>query len=206
MNFDALRAALDGRRPGIIGGRTPCAVLVPLAERDGQLHLVYELRSSDLNWQPGEVCFPGGGFEPWETALDCAKRETWEELGLTPEEYDILGELDYIVHFTGFPVYPVLARLHPGWEERLHTNPAEVAEVFTIPLSHLREHPPASTRMERHTKALDPLPEEYRALVEDYPLRERRPIFFWPYRGKLLWGMTAWITKWLLDWLEEQGL
>lgn len=41
----------------------PCAVLAPVVCVDGEEHLVFEVRSSKLSWQPGDICFPGGVIE-----------------------------------------------------------------------------------------------------------------------------------------------
>jgi peroxisomal coenzyme A diphosphatase NUDT7 len=205
MNFDAIKSNLAHRTIGAVGGRRPCAVLVPLVEQDGQLCLLFEVRSSKLEMQPGEVCFPGGGMEAGETPTECALRETQEELGIALEEIEVLGALDYTVHLSGFPVFPILARLPKDWSEKVIPSPAEVAEVFTIPLSYLRTTPPRMTQVERKFHALDPLPESERALIEEYPRRDLLPMLFWSYEGHLLWGMTARITDWLLDWLKENG-
>ena len=39
------------------------AVLVPLLEKDGEYHLLFEVRAGVLKCQPGEVCFQA---EPWK--------------------------------------------------------------------------------------------------------------------------------------------
>ena len=35
------------------------SVLIPLVWKDGEPHLLFEVRAYDLKVQPGEVCFPG---------------------------------------------------------------------------------------------------------------------------------------------------
>ena len=55
----------------------PCAVLVPVIHKDGEEHLVFEVRSSKLDWQPGEICFPGGRIDKTDAsplAAACGKR------------------------------------------------------------------------------------------------------------------------------------
>ena len=53
------------RRPGILDRKPGMdfAVLVPLIEKDGEFHILFEVRSPKLKSQPGEVCFPGGAVE-----------------------------------------------------------------------------------------------------------------------------------------------
>jgi 8-oxo-dGTP diphosphatase len=43
----------------------------------------------------GKVNGPGGRLEPGETAVDCARRETREEVGLTPTGLAHAGELHF---------------------------------------------------------------------------------------------------------------
>ena len=203
MDLERLRASLADRSIGLIGGGRPCALLVPLVEHHGELCLLYEVRAAGLSLQPGEVCFPGGKMEPGENAVECALRETFEELGIPADEIDVLGEMDYTIHSAGFPVYPVLARLSGDWEARLKLNEAEVAQVFTIPLSHLRYNAPRKARIERVYHALDPLSQADLVASDKRAKLETQITLFWPYEGKLLWGLSARITDWLLKWMEQ---
>ena len=63
MNINYVEQFMDGRKPGAIGFRKDCAVLIPLVERADGLHLLFEQRSSKMKTQPGDVCFPGGRME-----------------------------------------------------------------------------------------------------------------------------------------------
>lgn len=203
MDFERLKASLAQRQPGIIGDVRPCAVLVPLVEDNGELCLLYEVRAQGLSLQPGEVCFPGGQMEAGESPVDCALRETAEELNLPAEAIEVLGELDYTIHAGGFPVFPVLARITGDWQTLLKRNPEEVEQVFTIPLSYLRYNKPRQARIERKYKLLDDLTQSAAALSDQRAKLETQVTLFWPYEGKILWGMSARITAWLLDWLQE---
>ena len=74
-----------------------CAVLVPIIYKDGQEQVVFEVRSSKLGWQPGDVCFPGGRIDDGDdSALAAALRETNEELGVDPSHIHVWGPLDYM--------------------------------------------------------------------------------------------------------------
>lgn len=65
----------------------PCAVLVPVIHKDGEEHLVFEVRSSKLDWQPGEICFPGGRIDKTDAsplAAACGKRgKNWVSVPTT---------------------------------------------------------------------------------------------------------------------------
>lgn len=46
----------------------------------GELHVLFEVRSSSRSSQPGEICFPGGAVSAGETKQEAVLRETEEEL------------------------------------------------------------------------------------------------------------------------------
>ena len=92
--------ALRNRRANILGHEQSLktAVLLPLVERDGKICILFEKRSHTLQHQPGEICFPGGMKDPDDPqALDTAIRETCEELGITPDNIEVIGELDTLI-------------------------------------------------------------------------------------------------------------
>lgn len=85
-----------------------CAVLVPIVKADGELHLLYEVRSAELKWQPCDISFPGGKIEAGDMSPQAAAvREAMEELYLKKEHIQILGALDYVESITGFTLYPL---------------------------------------------------------------------------------------------------
>ena len=49
-----------------IGERTAfrSAVLIPLVQVDGEWSVLFEVRSSTMRTQPGDICFPGGRIDP----------------------------------------------------------------------------------------------------------------------------------------------
>ena len=110
MDMDALRNYFGTRTPTLQQLQGESAVLVPLVEKDGVWHLLYEVRSSTIR-QGGEVCFPGGHREAGETIVECALRETREELGINPAHIEVLGQLDYLYIRGDRLLYPVLGRL-----------------------------------------------------------------------------------------------
>ena len=69
------------------------AVMVLLTD-SAEPELIFTLRAKHLNQHAGEVCFPGGKWEPQDDSLlTTALRETHEEIGLSPNMIDVLGAL-----------------------------------------------------------------------------------------------------------------
>ena len=65
------------------GGHMAAAVLLLLYERDGQEHLLFQVRSQQVEHHKGEISLPGGGRDPEdESLLMTALRETEEESDL----------------------------------------------------------------------------------------------------------------------------
>lgn len=203
MDERALHRALSGSRPRLQQVRGEFAVLVPLVERPEGLCLLYELRTAKLRHHSGEVCFPGGRMEPGETPRQCALRETREELGLSPSDIRVLGELDFLYLRTECLMYPVLGVVDAA--AQLTPSCAEVQEVFYVPLSWLRQHPPAFYRYPLQPQIGDDFPYARVGAPEGYawqPGRMEVPV----YEGlpHPLWGLTARITWWLLEkWGQE---
>jgi 8-oxo-dGTP pyrophosphatase MutT (NUDIX family) len=111
------------------------AVLIGLAERGAQLHLLLTERALHLPDHPGQVAFPGGRLSADETPAAAALREADEEIGLAASAVDVLGELPAQLTVTGFEVTPVVGWLAPGFAPV--PDPSEVASVFEVPLEHL---------------------------------------------------------------------
>ena len=176
MTLEQLEEKLRGREPGLMDASGQYAVLVPLVEREGKLHILYEVRSQDMRRQPGEVCFPGGRIEGDETPEACAIRETEEELGIPTASITVLGRLDFVAHRANFIMYPVLARVVP-LEHIVHNPPLEYSYA-------LEPRPPADFPYQ-----LIGIPRGYRWQQG----RETVPVYLW--QGHAIWGLTGRITR-----------
>ncbi len=200
MKPEQLEVLLRTRTPGLMDARRAYAVLVPLVEREGELCLLYEVRARTLRRQPGEVCFPGGLMERGETPEECALRETWEELGIPPEQIKLLGRLDFIAHRANFLMQPVLGLVDSGALEGMVPSPAEVDEVFFVPLSHLLETEPIEYEYELIPTPAENFPYEVIGIPRDYRWQhgwENVPVY--PWQGRAIWGLTGRITRHLIQ-------
>ncbi|KAG8012577.1 Hypoxanthine-guanine phosphoribosyltransferase, partial [Nibea albiflora] len=85
------------------------SVLIPLFVRNEQLHTLMTLRSKELRTSAGEVCFPGGKRDPSDRDdVDTALREAEEEIGLPPDEVQVVCRLFPIINKSGLLVTPVV--------------------------------------------------------------------------------------------------
>ena len=206
IDLTALEHTLKTRTPGLMDARRAYAVLVPLVEKDGELCLLYEVRASTLRRQPGEVCFPGGLMEGSESPEECALRETWEELAIPREQIRLLGRLDFIAHRANFLMQPVLGLVDSGALARMVPSPAEVDEVFFVPLSHLLETAPIEYEYELIPTPAENFPYEVIGIPRDYKWQhgwENVPVY--PWQGRAIWGLTGRITRNLIQICKTPG-
>lgn len=149
----------------------PAAVLVGLVDRGAGSRVILTRRTEGLAHHPGQVAFPGGRRDPGDTDLVAtALREASEEIGLHLQHVRPLGYIDPLPTFTGFMVWPILARVASDHASR--PEPGEVAEVFEVPLDFL----------------LDPANRG----VHEAALRGRlRRTWRFDYEGRCIWGATA---------------
>ena len=206
MKPEQLEDLLRTRVPGLMDSRRSYAVLVPLVEREGELQLLYEVRARTLRRQPGEVCFPGGRMEPGETAEECALRETFEELAIRPERVRLLGRLDFIAHRASFLMQPVLGVVDSGALGAMRPSPAEVEEVFFVPLSHLLETESIEYDYDLVPTPAEGFPYELIGIPRGYKWQlghENVPVYLW--QGRAIWGLTGRITRNLIRICKAPG-
>jgi 8-oxo-dGTP pyrophosphatase MutT (NUDIX family) len=164
------------RKEGQFGQRTPAyaSVLVPLVLRQ-ELTVLLTQRTAQLSTHSGQVAFPGGKQDPEDAnATATALREAQEEVGLQPEQVEVLGSLPIYETGTAFIVTPVVALVQA--DVVLQPNPSEVADVFEVPLRFLLD--PANHQ--RHRLHWQGLEREWFSMPYDDAGRER-----------YIWGATA---------------
>jgi 8-oxo-dGTP pyrophosphatase MutT (NUDIX family) len=121
----------------VAGGRTDAAVLIPLYLDRGELHAVFTKRREELRRHAGEISFPGGrpDFPEEELGLT-ALREAHEEIGLAPEDVELVGALPPVGTFvTNYKIHPFVGVIRPGhaWTPQ----PTEVEVVLELSLAAL---------------------------------------------------------------------
>jgi 8-oxo-dGTP pyrophosphatase MutT (NUDIX family) len=117
-------------------GRTEAAVLVPMHGWPENPGLVLTERRSDLKRHAGEISFPGGRRDGGEELMETALREAEEEIGLSPDNVEVVGALPPIGTFvTNYKVTPFVGLIEEGM--RFEPNPAEVESVLVASLEDL---------------------------------------------------------------------
>ncbi len=184
MTVEQVRNAVESAPPGrpvapTIPEARQAAVLVPVFEEDGLARLVLTRRSTDLPSHQGEVAFPGGKVHDDETFEAGALREAYEEVGIPPENVDLVGPLQELATVAGrFSLAPFVGLL-PG-RPTLVPNPGEVARTFDVSIAELFE------------------PDVYHQERWDIPGIDDRAMHFFDVAQETVWGATARILYELL--------
>lgn len=160
---------------------TNAAVLIPMTEYNGEMHLLFTKRAETLRSHSGEVSFPGGRADDTDKdLLHTALREANEEVSLLPDDVYVYGALVRMPTITGFEVTSFVGEFTQPYS--LHFNPDEIDAGFLAPLSALADE--KNHRIEEHA---------YRGVV--YPLH------FFDFEGHTIWGATGYMLHLLLDFL-----
>ena len=159
---------------------TAAAVLVPLYHKEGKYHILFTKRTEKVEYHKGQISFPGGACDPEDRSLaDAALRETFEEIGVHPEDVEILGELDDTGTLTSnFLITPFVALIPYPYEFAVSSD--EIEELIEVPIPALLDKG---------------------CYHEEFHVHQGRPHWGCSYRYKdeVIWGATARILKQFLD-------
>lgn len=155
------------------------AVLVPVIDDGDTARVIFTQRTASLRKHSGQVAFPGGGIDAADATPEVAAlREAEEEIGLDRRFVETVGRLPHYMALSGFRITPVLGIVSPGYV--LQPNPAEVDEVFDVPLSFLMD-PANHARGQSFWQGAD------------------RHYYRMPYGDRNIWGITAGIVRVLYE-------
>lgn len=155
------------------------AVLIGLLPRSGGPHVVLTQRTAHLKSHAGQVAFPGGKIDPGDAGPDAAAlREAEEEIGLPPQNVELIGRLSPYLTGSGYKVVPIVGLI--GGEPVFKPNPGEVDDIFEVPLNFLMN------------------PANHQKLSRDW---QGRPRYFYamPFGERYIWGVTAGIIRSLYE-------
>jgi 8-oxo-dGTP pyrophosphatase MutT (NUDIX family) len=169
-----------------LDGFVEAAVLILLVLIDNLWHLVLTRRTDTVRDHKGQVAFPGGTREESDGSLVItALRETWEEIGIKPEQITVLGCLSSVETISHYIITPIVATT--SWPQPLQLAKDEVERAFTVPLYWLADQ----THWEYQTFRL---PDSNQT---------RKTIQYREYDKEILWGISAMITQTLLERLTK---
>ncbi|MDZ4818337.1 MAG: CoA pyrophosphatase [Planctomycetota bacterium] len=122
----------------------PAAVMVLLVPRQQSWTVPLMVRPAFARHHAGQIALPGGVIEPGETVTAAALRELHEELGILPEQVQIVGMLSPLYVFSSNHMLSVTVGV--AVEPLVYQpNPAEVEQVLELPLSQLAQNTPCET-------------------------------------------------------------
>ena len=154
------------------------AVLIPLIRDRDRWSVLFTRRAENLAAHSGQISFPGGAAEDGEPLDRAAVREAEEEVGIRPEEVEIIGRLDDLVTNSGYLVAPFAGVIHKP--ARYVIQESEVVEAFEVPIDAL----------------LDPRKPEVRYVA----FRNRQyPAYYYVHDQYEIWGLTGRMLKSFLD-------
>lgn len=200
LTIDDFKDTFLNRVPKSLGSYQYYAVLVPLVEKEGELHILYEVRAENMKRQPGEVCFPGGRIENNESAEECAVRETSEELNIEQSEIRIIAQMDFLHTYSNFTLYSLLGVIDYDVVSTIHVNPDEVKEIFLVPVSFFAENEPEIYDFDVIPNIGPEFPYDKINLPHGYNWRKgKSTVPIYRYGDRVIWGLTARITNHLID-------
>lgn len=163
-------------------GQRQASVLMPLIKRRDWMVLLTK-RPMTMPRHPGQISFPGGRREPFETAMDAALRETQEEVGIEPSDVNLLGRLPSFDAVSDYRVTPYVGVVDPL--AKIIPCPREVEDAFEVPFSFVMN-------------AANHIPRDV-----NFDGREHR-LYDMPYESvdgthRNIWGMTAMMMRRLYE-------
>ena len=179
------------------------AVCIPLLKNtSGGYDVLFEVRAATIAHQPGDVCLPGGMVEKGETPREAALRELKEELLLKEDQISYLGDMDKL-YSGGSLVMHSFATEVKGYQNTF--NPAEVAEVFTVPLEFFLHTDPECYVIRAKVEPGEDFPYERICGGREYRWRSRKEeVCFYQYEGHVIWGLTAKLMRAFADVVRDR--
>lgn len=154
------------------------AVLIVFLNKNDSWHIVYIQRAIDGHAHSGQIGFPGGKQEKFDSNLRAtALREAQEEIGIVSNAVEIIGQLSSLyIPVSNFNVYPFVAVASSTFNYRLQAS--EVARVLEVSVS---------TLINEEIKTTFKLTAADHRFIRSVPAYQLEA-------DAILWGATAMIT------------
>jgi 8-oxo-dGTP pyrophosphatase MutT (NUDIX family) len=161
-------------------------VLLPLCCKDDSYHILFTRRTDLVKHHKGEISFPGGMYDASDKDLAAtALREAHEEIGLKPQDVELLGGLDEVLTMTDFIVSPFVGII--PFPYAFVPSTEEIAEIIILPLAGFLKEGVLSE--------------------EDWQYREKTAKVYTYRCGRhVIWGATARILRQFLELIPLEGI
>ena len=163
--------------------KVPAAVLILLYPFDNEWYFFLTKRTKTVEHHKGQISFPGGMVEKSESYKNAALRETFEEIGVSMKEINIIGALTPLyVPVSKFEIFPFIGWTAKKPETVMHD--IEVDRIFSPSIKNL---------MLEETK------KERRDILSDSSIA----VPYFDLDGEVVWGATSIILSEFKAILEE---
>ena len=177
--LNKIRRKLTCYKPATFQSDQPkAAVLLALTDSE-EPAIVLTKRAARLSSHSGEIAFPGGKYDDTDSdLLQTALREAQEEVGLDPQQVEVLGSLGQVMSKHGVHVTPWVGVIPEN--VALAPNIGELDEVFMVPLRFFID--------------------DKRYCTDEFSFQGKSLyVPAWEFNGHLIWGLTAYMLVELLN-------
>jgi 8-oxo-dGTP pyrophosphatase MutT (NUDIX family) len=196
--MDEIKRKFTNRVGNSITKFTQSAVMILLVEENGETYILFEKRALTMRNQPGDISLPGGRIEEGESPREAAIREAEEELNISRDDIEFIGDMDYFISPYNTIIYPFVGKLN----DNVNINPSkdEVDHVFKVPIKFFQQNEPLCHDVELKPQFEKDYPFHLIHAGEDYKFIIRRyHQYFYLYEDYVIWGFTAQIIKSFID-------
>lgn len=162
-----------GEEPVYFIDKNPAAVMIILTELDDQLQVLLTHRANSVRTHKDQVSLPGGMKDRGDKGLlQTAIRETREEIGIEINRDEIIGHLPDVKSISNYIIRSFVC--YKKTLGQIIKNNQEVEKVFFIPLVWILDG--TNWELKKHISSDN---------------KERSLVFFKPFDGEIVWGITA---------------
>ena len=154
---------------------TPAAVMFPFYFKNDQSYLLLTRRSDLVEHHKGQISLPGGSKDAEDAdLLQTALRETEEEIGLKPQDIQVLGQTDRFLTNSHYCVTPFVGLF--AYPYRFKISEAEIDYLIEVPLLHLLDDAHYETKISSGNGT-------------------RWILHYYYFKNEVIWGVTGFLLS-----------
>lgn len=193
------------KTPGIMGRKEyfNSAVMILIANMDNKEYIILQKRAKHIR-QGGEISLPGGKYEDDDiTFLNTAIRESSEELGISKDDINIIGQMDTLITTMGALIEIYIGEINIPNFDYFKPNKQEVESLLFFPMEDLKtlhmdeysvifETKPSYKNSKGEITTLLPSKELNLPVKYHKPwVSGKKPVYLFKYDSEIVWGITA---------------